>query len=109
MEKTVMIEFTESEAGYMSGKKQPVCGDHCECLQNSISKKCEKALEQLNSPQIGDKCAFWDDDKECYCIAMLCDIKNGSIFPYYAGNPNDKNQYSWQFKNCARIKKEAEF
>lgn len=90
---TISIEFTREELTYRN---------------ISFFGKIEKALEQLDAPQIGDRCAFWDDDKSDYSIGTL-GITLVNTSKKHECKKSDTLAISWWFKHCAKIKKEAEF
>ena len=66
--------------------------------------KVVEALEELNKPKKGDRCACWDNDKEEYVVGRFVRKDNGN-FPYIV----DIHGALAQFKNCAKIKDDAKF
>ena len=68
-----------------------------------------KIFKEDNTPQVGDRCIFWNDDEVAYVVGTLGEIQTGGIkYPlqlfYFATSYN----YSWRFDNCKKLTKEAE-
>lgn len=93
---TISIEFTKEQVKRLYENY----GDKNTDLDIYVLAK--KALDQIDAPQIGDRCAFWDDNKNLYRIGVLTEMKGD-----YASMYRKDNGTLW--KNCAKIKKEAEF
>ena len=80
--------------------------------KNAIAQKASIALKKLDSPQIGDRCAFWDNDKSKYVVGYLQKICIGEEHEFlmvYSFLGVDYLGYDEAYKNCAKIKQEAEF
>lgn len=102
-EKTYPVYFTDVEL------KRVI--ENLKNVSDSIYMKIFKAIDKANDPQIGDRCAFWNDDKSDYSIGYLESIDNSREKYNMASRKDDvKDNIPCDcFKNCVKIKKEAEF
>jgi len=95
MGKTIAVELTESEIEWF------LYAHHNN--GDPLHLKMQDAFKKLKEPQIGDRCAFWDDDKNDYIIGVLDYIRIDFEHKYTDG------VYGGNFRNCAKIKQEAIF
>jgi hypothetical protein len=86
MEKTISIDFTREELEKEINARE---------YYNLPDDKYKKALEQLDAPQIGDRCAFWDNDMTKYSVGTLEGI---SDIYYYKNDCGYKHWYVRRYK-----------
>lgn len=70
-----------------------------EAVANGVIKLLE-AIDKPEKPQIGDRCIFWDDDKEEYCTGTL-----ERYSPYWHECWTSRGVSWW--KHCKKLTRDA--